>query len=115
MTEESVNRLTRRERLQELYRRLGSTPKLSSPEVAFRELCEMLDQVEDEFSGVPKFASIPAPSMDDGRMYRPLKDHVARSADGSILALTRGHRIEIASDASLRIVNKVTGQVEFEK
>ncbi len=115
MTEESVNRLTTRERLQELYRRLGSAPKLSSSEAAFRELCEMLDQVENEFSGIPKSASIPRPSMDDGRMYRPLEDHVARRADGSILALTRGHRIEIASDGSLRIINKVTGQVEFEK
>ena len=115
MSEESAKWLTMRERLQELYRRLGSAPKTSSSEEALRELCELLEQVENEFSGVQKPANIPRPSMDDGRMYRPLEDHVARRADGSILALTRGHRIEIASDGSIRIVNKVTGQVEFQK
>lgn len=115
MTDEAPKRQTTRERLQELYRRLDATPKSPSAEEAFRKLCEMLDQVEDEFSGIPKSASIPTPSMRDGRMYRPLEDHVARLANGGILAMTRGHRIEIATDGSLRIINKVTGFVEFEK
>lgn len=115
MSEESAKRLTPRKRLQELYRRLALTPKAGSSEAALCELCEMLDQVENEFSGVSQTATIPAPSENDGRMYRPLEDHVVRKADGSILAVTRGHRVEISSDGSLQIVNKATRQVEFEK
>ena len=115
MSDGSSNQLTPRERLQELYRRLNSLPKMNSPEEAFRQLCEMLEQVEDELSGVPRSASTPALSQSDGRMYGPLEDHVVRRANGSILALTRGHRIEVGSDATLRIVNKLTGQVEFQK
>jgi hypothetical protein len=48
-------------------------------------------------------------------MYCPLPDFASRSAGGSIFALTRGHRIEIAADASMRIISKLTGQTEFEK
>lgn len=115
MAEESANRLTTRERLQELYRRLGSSPKAISAEAAFCELCEMLEQVENELSGIEKGESIPGPWIDDGRMYRPLEDHVARQSDGSILALTRGHRIEVSANGSIRIISKLTGQVEFAK
>ena len=115
MPDESTNRLTQRQRLQELFQRLGSSPKRGSSEGAFLELCDILDQVENEFSGVQKSETIPAPTVADGRMYRPLEDHVVRQLNGDILALTRGHRIEIAANGSLRIINKVTGQVEFEK
>ena len=115
MSEKPARRLTLRQRLHELYRRLSSTSKASSSEAALRELGELLDHVENEFSGVPQPAKSPAPSEGDGRMYRPLEDHIVRHRDGSILALTRGHRIEIAADGSLRVVNKMTGQVEFEK
>jgi len=48
-------------------------------------------------------------------MYGPLEDHVLRRADGTIFALTRGHRIEIEANGTLRIINKVKGIVEFEK
>ncbi len=115
MSEEPAKSMTPRERLPELYRRLGATPKAESSDVALRELCEVLDQVENEFSGVTQPVRIPAPAINDGRMYRPLEDHIVRRPDGSILALTRGHRIEVASDGSLRIVNKSTAKVEFEK
>lgn len=48
-------------------------------------------------------------------MYCPLPDFVSRLDDGGILAMTRGHRIEIAVDGTMRIINKVTGLTEFEK
>ena len=115
MSDESANRLTQRQRLQKLFHRLGSSPRKGSSEEAFFELCVILDQVENEFSGVQKSEAIPAPTMADGRMYRPLEDHVVRQPNGDILALTRGHRIEITANGSLRIINKVTRQVEFQK
>ncbi len=104
-----------RERLDELYRRLPMLERAESAEEAFRQLCETLDQVEDELSGLPKQSPPPPPSHSDGRMYCPLDDFVARLEDGSILALTRGHRIEIGANGSLRIISKLTGEPEFEK
>jgi hypothetical protein len=102
-----------RERLDELYRRLRSIPRADSPDEALRQLCDTLDEIEDDWSGVTKNRRRRPDS--DGRMYCPMEDFISRGDDGSILALTRGHRIEIAPDGSLRIISKITGQAEFEK
>jgi hypothetical protein len=110
-----VPRPSIRERLNEIYRRLQSLPRGDSADGALRQLCEVLEQVEDELSGIPKESPPPPPGAAGNRMYCPLEDHVLRRGDGSILAMTRGHRVEIAADGSLRIVNKVTRLVEFEK
>src|SRR5690242_8923797 len=104
-----------RERLDELYRRLKVLPRAGSAVEALQQLCDTLGEVEDAWSGVTKQVLPPPPSTSDGRMYCPQDDFVWHRPDGSILALTRGHRIEIASDGMLRIINKVTGQTEFEK
>lgn len=104
-----------RERLDELYRRLKWLPRAASADEAFRQLCDTLEEVEDAWSGIAKQTPAPPPSKSDGRMYCPMPDFVSHLDDGSILALTRGHRIEIGADGSLRIISKLTGQVEFEK
>lgn len=104
-----------RERLEEFYGRLRALPRAESAAAALQQLCETLDQVEDEMSGIVKKSPPPALSEFDGRMYCPLQDFVARLDDGAILALTRGHRIEIAANGAIRIVNKLTNLVEFEK
>lgn len=104
-----------RERLDEPYHRLKQLPACDTADGAFRQLCETLEQVEDELSGVPKQSPPPPPSQFDGRMYCPADDFVARLDDGSLLALTRGHRIEISANGSLRIIDKLTGQPEFQK
>jgi hypothetical protein len=104
-----------RERLDELFRRLRALPRPGTADEALKQLCETLDEVEDAWSGIPKKSPPPLPSNSDGRMYCPLSDFVSRLSDGGILALTRGHRIEIGSDGSLRIISKITGQTEFEK
>ena len=110
-----VPRPSIRERLDEVYRRLRMSSQVGSGEAALRQLCETLEKVEDELSGISKKSPPPPPGAADGRMYCPLDDHVLKRADGSIVALTRGHRIEIAADGRMKIVNKVTGLVEFEK
>ncbi len=115
MTDEFGEHVTRERRLSELYRRMGSTPRMPSAEDALRELCDELERVENELSGIVKPDQIPVPSVADGRMYCPLEDHVLRLANGDILALTRGHRIVTSASGSIRITNKVTQQVEFEK
>jgi hypothetical protein len=90
-------------------------PRAGSPAEALQQLCETLDDVEDAWAGILKKSPPPPPSSSDGRMYCPMDDFVSYREDGSILALTRGHRIEIAADGGLRIISKITGQAEFEK
>lgn len=106
MADASQGSSTIRERLDEFYRRLASLPRAQSAELALKQLCNTLDAVEDELSGIAKKNPPPPPTMPDGRMYGPLDDHVLRWADGRILALTRGHRIEIEADGRLRIIIK---------
>jgi hypothetical protein len=94
---------------------MRSLPPSRSADETFRQLCETLDQVEDEWSGVAKRTPPPAPAEFDGRMYCPFPDFVERRDDGGILATTRGHRIEISATGTIKIIHKATDQVEFEK
>ena len=48
-------------------------------------------------------------------MYCPSDDFVQRDPEGSWLAMTRGHRIEITSVGGVEIINRLTGLVEFTK
>ena len=102
-------------RIDEFYRRLRLLPRATSGEMALQQLCQTLEQVEDDLSGIEKKSPSPPPNNPDGRMYCPQEDHIIRHSDGSILALTRGPRLEIAADGAVRIVNKVTLQLEFER
>lgn len=104
-----------RDRLEEIYRRLARSPRTGSAVAAFQELCDTLEQVEDELSGVPKQTPPPWPSLPDGRMYCPSDDFIRRNPDGSWLAMARGHRIEITADGGIQIMSRLTGRVEFKK
>jgi hypothetical protein len=103
------------ERLNEFFHRLGNSPRANSAEDALEEIGRTLDAVEDALSGIPKQTPPPPPSMPDGRMYPPLSDNILRRADGTIMAWTRGHIIEIGADGSVVIRNKRTKAVEFNK
>lgn len=115
MDEASAEPSTIRGRLDEFYRRLGLLPKPMTADEALKQINDTLDEVEDALSGIPKQSPAPSPSVSDGRMYGPLPDFVLRRNNGSILALTRGHRIEIACDGGFKIVHKATGETEFQK
>ncbi len=115
MTDPASNSTPIRDRLEEVFRRLRQRPRATSGTEALRQLCEVLEQVEDELSGISRQQPSPGPTRFDGRMYCPEEDFVVRNPDGSLVALTRGHRIEIEADGSLRIINKLTCQTEFER
>ena len=74
-----------------------------------------MDEVEDALSGIARREPPPPPNMPDGRMYPPRDDFVVRNADGSILARTTGHTIEIGKDGSIKSLNRRTGAIEFEQ
>ena len=115
MENEPIRKHSTRDRLIEFYRRLRELPQRDSARAAFQQICETLDRVEDEWSGIPKLIPIPPLASLDGRMYCPVDDHILSRADGSLLAMTRGHRIEIAANGAERIINKATQVVEFER
>ena len=115
MENEPIRKHNPRERLLEFYRRLRELPQADSAKSAFQQFCETLDRVEDEWSGIAKQIPTPPLSAPDGRMYCPAEDHILRRADGSLLAMTRGHRIEISANGAERIINKATQIVEFER
>jgi hypothetical protein len=104
-----------RKRLDEFYRRLQAAPAVTAAEAALEQICRMLDEVEDELSGIPKKSPPPPLEQSDGRMYPPYEDSVTRRPDGGIVATTRGHVIEIGGNGSLLIRSKRTGNVEFRK
>jgi hypothetical protein len=102
-------------RVAEFYRRLASLPPARSADEAFRQICDTLEQVEDELSGIPKRSPPPPPEASDGRMYPPRDDKIQRAADGSIITETRRQRVEIGTDGSICIRRKKLRVVEFAK
>jgi hypothetical protein len=107
--------LSRAERLQIFYERLRAAPRPKNAEAALEQIRRILNEVEDEHSGVPKADPPPGPGTSDGRMYPPLDDFVTRSPDGSITARTRAHTIEIGSNGEVRITNRKTGAIDYER
>ncbi len=115
MDEASTGNRSIRERLDEFYRRLGLLPRAATADEALAQINATLDLVEDQWSGVLKQSPPPPPFEFHSRMYGPSPDFVLRRNDGSILALTRGHRIEITIDGSFKIIGKASGATEFQK
>lgn len=107
--------MSRRERLEELFRRLAAAPAPTSADEAFDLICRTLEEVEDELSGITKADPPPSPEQDDGRMYPPQGGYVRRTADGGIVARSRRHRIVIDRDGRMKIRSLDTGDVEFER
>ncbi len=101
------------ERKAEFYRRLAAAPPFLSVDVALQQLGLILEQVEDEFSGILKRTPPPGIRDRDGRMYPPLDDYLQRHDDGSLTAFTRGHRIEIDATGRVEIFDRRTALREF--
>jgi hypothetical protein len=62
---------TKRERLEEIFRRPAAAPPAASHDEAYKLLCETIDTVEDEMTSTP---NDPANWMSDGRIYPPFMD-----------------------------------------
>ena len=101
------------ERLAEFYRRLTAAVPFRSADAAMKQISEILEHVEDEFSGISKRTTPPGIGDRDGRMYPPLDDHLHRHDDGGLTAFTRGHRIEIDAAGRVEIFDRRTATREF--
>jgi len=105
--------LSLKERLALVYQRLDQMPPPTTAQEAFDRLNTVLEEVEDEYSGVPKN---PNPGLKfDGRMYPPREDFTEYTADGRILAVTKGNTIEALPDGTLTISSRKTGQPVYQR
>lgn len=100
-------------RLAEVYRRVSRLPRHHDATSSFAQFCAVLDQVEDELSGVPQ--QTPPPPDEGGRMYCPLPDRLTRRRDGGFAARTTGHMINVGPDGAVEVVNLRAGRVEFRR
>jgi hypothetical protein len=61
------------ERFEEFLRRIGSAPPASSFDEAYRQVCDVLNAVEDDMTSIP---FDPPNWMKDGRLYPPQTDNM---------------------------------------
>jgi hypothetical protein len=114
-----VEHRSTRERLEKFYERLGAAPASSSRSEALALIVRVLNEVEDEMSGIPYNPEVyedrSAPT--DGRMYPPLED-AAREVPGHpgvTRYRTRGHNIFISETGAIEIQDIRTQDTVFKK
>ena len=96
--------LTRGERLTMLKEKLLNAPMPKNPKEALELINKTLDKIEKTHAGP------------NDRMYGILDNkYVTLKTDGSMTALTRGHRIEIQSNGSFSIFERSTGNLFLAK
>lgn len=89
-------------RFEEFLRRLGAAPHASNFDEAYRQLCDILNAVEDEMTDIP---FDPENWQNDGRMYPPQFDNVRPVPDRRDVRQlrSRGHRTLIADNGAIAI------------
>lgn len=95
--------LARHERLALFFERLLAAPGASNFDEAFRQLHDILNAVEDQYSGVPYN---PPAWQTDGRLYPPLPDSekvLDPPQPGVRFFKTRGHSVFVGANGSIEI------------
>ena len=105
----------KRETLEEFYRRLGLTPAATHFEEAFALIHRIMNEVEDELSGVPMDSDPPMDS-DDGRMYPPKEDMVfdMPGRPAVKVCLSKRHHTLVGNNGAIEI-RSLLGAIEFRK
>lgn len=101
-------------RFEEFIRRLRSALPAESAEQALELISSVLNQVEDELSGIP---FRPDQWQDDGRMYPPQSDS-ARDVEGRpdlTRYRSRNHDTWIATNGAILIRSHDTGRIALDK
>lgn len=103
----------KRERLKEFFRRLLAAPNAGTAEEAMTQLTNILNEVEDELTGV---ANVPENWQTDQRLYPPQKDS-AREVPGHPHVKrfrSRRHNVYVGENGSIEIV-ALSGRIEVRK
>lgn len=103
----------KRERLEEFFRRLLAAPKAGTFDEMYAQLCNVLNDVEDELTGI---AHNPANWRDDHRIYPPKMDNVHSVHDHPRVKRFRSaaHNTYIGANGSIEIV-ALDGTAELSK
>jgi hypothetical protein len=101
-------------RLQEVYRRLAGAPEARTFAEMRRQLDDVLNEVEDQLSGVPYE---PRRWATDGRLYPVQDDNVYDVEGHPRVTLLRARRSEvyIGDNGAIEIRDAASGAVEFSK
>ena len=93
---------SRKERLAEFFKRMSSLPAARSRQEAKQQLDDVLNQVEDDLSGIPYNLET---SLSDGRLYPPLEDnrHNVPGHPGVARYRSRQHNTFIAKNGAMEI------------
>lgn len=102
------------DRLEEFLRRLGESPLANTFDEAYSQLCNILDEVEDEMTSIP---NQPENWQTDGRMYPPLSDSVRSVPNHPLVKRlrSRGHNTFIGVNGSIEIQVVGSGVAIFSK
>jgi hypothetical protein len=104
---------TKRERLQLIQARLETAPCASTHDEAFAMLTNIVNEVENEHSGVPYD---PDAWMADGRIYPPqLDSKKACDVEFASRYRTKGHHVFIGDYGAIAFQNVTTQKIEFSK
>ncbi len=105
---------SRRERLEEFFRRLAAAPPASDHDEAMQQVSDILNRVEDEMTAIPYDPTFP---LNDGRMYPPQPDSKRAVSDRTDVTRYRskGHSTMIGDNGAIRIIDHGSGDVVFDK
>jgi hypothetical protein len=112
MAESGGGEFSKEERVAMFLSRLGQAPAASTAAAGFRLVCETLNAVEDEHSGVPYN---PSAWLDDGRLYPPQDDHARALSDGVTVYRHRAHKTFVGANGAIVIWDITRRAVVFSK
>lgn len=101
-------------RLQIFYERLQAAPAARTHEESYALICNTLNAVEDELSGLP---NNPDNFQTDGRLYPPQKDraYAVDGFPGVIRYRSAKHNTYIATNGAIEVKAVSTNEVDFTK
>ena len=104
---------TKAARAAEFYRHLQAAPVASNFAEAYDQVCELLNQVEDEFTSIP---FDPSRWKTDGRMYPPQRDRMSVDPlrQNVFVFESRRHRTRIGINGAIEIIDS-RDQIVFAK
>jgi len=103
------------ERLRAIQVRLQAAERVSTHDEAFVLLTRIVNEYEDEHSGIP-YEPGAARTTPDGRIYPPEPDsEKPSSVPGARRYRTRGHNVYIGSNGAIAFENVKSGVIEFSK
>ncbi|MGX5816614.1 RHS repeat domain-containing protein [Chitinophaga lutea] len=106
--------LSKAERLGKFFSKLEAAESVADQKSAIKLINKTLDEVEDQFSGIPKASGVTR--GDDGRMYGILDEmYVKTLKDGTKIANSRGHRTVLGTDGSIKVQSLDGTKTFFEK